>query len=194
MVSSRCDGDSIFDLYEPAAGAGNSSSGVGSGVGGGGVGSGVGDGVGDGGGGGGIGSGGIGGGGGGVGGVSGGSGGSDSATLVSGESPPYVNGSIPVQDDDPGGSKWIHRDKLAQIEGNEVTDYLYHVGQSRWIHKDKLERIEIEELQHPSDLEGMHPQPSTLHEGGGGGAGVGVGGGVGGGGGEIGRASCRERV
>ena len=41
---------------------------------------------------------------------------------------------------------WIHRDKLAQIEGNEAVDYRYDVGQSRWIHKDKLERIEIEEL------------------------------------------------
>ena len=48
---------------------------------------------------------------------------------------------------DPEASKWIHRDKLAQIEGNEAADYLYDVGQSRWIHKDKLEMIEIEELQ-----------------------------------------------
>lgn len=48
---------------------------------------------------------------------------------------------------DPESSKWIHRDKLAQIEGNEAADYLYDVGKSRWIHKDKLEMIEIEELQ-----------------------------------------------
>jgi len=47
-------------------------------------------------------------------------------------------------------SKWIHRDKLAQIEGNEATDYLFDTGRSRWIHKDKLEMIEIEELQRNS--------------------------------------------
>jgi hypothetical protein len=59
---------------------------------------------------------------------------------------PYVNGGG-SKTPDPEASKWIHRDKLAQIEGNEAADYLFDVGQSRWIHKDKLERIEIEELQ-----------------------------------------------
>ncbi|KAF8251833.1 hypothetical protein K440DRAFT_637069 [Wilcoxina mikolae CBS 423.85] len=93
-----------------------------------------------------------------------------SHTLTSGESPPYMNGSIPktpepVEIEEPGASKWIHRDKLAQIEGNEAADYLYDVGQSRWIHKDKLERIEIEELQRGGDIGDSHSRPSTLRGG-----------------------------
>lgn len=52
-----------------------------------------------------------------------------------------------VHDSDPEASKWIHRDKLAKIEGNEAQDYLFDVESSRWIHKDKLEMIEIQELQ-----------------------------------------------
>jgi len=93
-----------------------------------------------------------------------------SHTLVSEESPPYANGSIPktpepVESEEPGASKWIHRDKLAQIEGNEAADYLYDVGKSRWIHKDKLERIEIEELQRNGGIGGSHSRPSTLRGG-----------------------------
>lgn len=52
-----------------------------------------------------------------------------------------------VHNSDPEASKWIHRDKLAKIEGNEAQDYLFDVESSRWIHKDKLEMIEIQELQ-----------------------------------------------
>ncbi|KAI5853487.1 hypothetical protein BZA05DRAFT_30896 [Tricharina praecox] len=72
-------------------------------------------------------------------------------TLVSEED--YTNSHALKQSDRVGNgggseaSKWIHRDKLAQIEGNEADDYLFDIGQSRWIHKDKLEMIEIEELQ-----------------------------------------------
>ena len=74
-----------------------------------------------------------------------------SPTLVLGED--YMDDYASKQSDRAGNdggseaSKWIHRDKLAQIEGNEATDYRFDIGQSRWIHKDKLERIEIEELQ-----------------------------------------------
>lgn len=57
------------------------------------------------------------------------------------------NSAVYVHDSDPEASKWIHRDKLARIEGNEAADYLYDVESSRWIHKDKLELIEIEEIQ-----------------------------------------------
>jgi hypothetical protein len=71
---------------------------------------------------------------------------------TSGELAPYTNGSVlgkhgAISSMDAEESKWIHRDKLAQIEGNEAADYLYDVRKSQWIHKDKLERIEIEELQ-----------------------------------------------
>ncbi|KAA8905748.1 hypothetical protein FN846DRAFT_733881 [Sphaerosporella brunnea] len=68
-----------------------------------------------------------------------------SSHAVPGESI-YVNGNG-SKAPDPEASNWIHRDKLARIEGNEAADYLFDVGKSRWIHKDKLERIEIEELQ-----------------------------------------------
>ncbi|TGZ79175.1 hypothetical protein EX30DRAFT_373309 [Ascodesmis nigricans] len=66
-----------------------------------------------------------------------------------------------VHDSDPEASKWIHRDKLAQIEGNEAADYLYDVESSRWIHKDKLERIEIQELQRAGL--GLPVLPSRSH-------------------------------
>lgn len=66
---------------------------------------------------------------------------------------------------EPEASKWIHRDKLAKIEGNEAADYMYDVGSSRWIHKDKLERIEIHELQRagvsPEDLPILQDGPDT---------------------------------
>lgn len=74
---------------------------------------------------------------------------------------------------EPEASKWIHRDKLAKIEGNEAKDYMYDVGSSRWIHKDKLERIEIHELQRagisPNDLPVLQDGPGgarTAGEGG----------------------------
>ncbi|KAI5816835.1 hypothetical protein BZA77DRAFT_293143 [Pyronema omphalodes] len=79
-------------------------------------------------------------------------------------SPPFGNSAFPkTPEPTEDETKWIHRDKLAQIEGNEAADYLYDVGQSRWIHKDKLERIEIEELQRGGELD--LSRPSTTRDG-----------------------------